>query len=74
MKFVVNIVILIMLQKMSKAHRYVQPKTITYPHRVVPNPNIPLINKEMNSVKKGKNEISIINKKTHKVTIFKVEK
>ena len=50
------------------------PKQITYPHRVVQNSNIPLINKEMNLVNKGKNEISIINKKTHKITIFKVEK
>ena len=50
------------------------PKQITYPHRVVQNSNIPLINKAMNLVNKGKNEISIINKKTHKVTIFKVEK
>ena len=47
---------------------------MTYPRRVVPNPNTSLINKGMNSVKKGKNEISIINKKTRKVTIFKVEK
>jgi hypothetical protein len=50
------------------------PKQITYPHRVVQNSNIPLINEEMNSVNKGINEVSIIKKKTQKVTIFKVEK
>jgi len=73
MKIVINIVILIMRQKISKAHRHVHTKTSTYTHQVVQNSNIPHINLEMNSVNKGKNEISIIIKKTHKVTIFKVE-